>query len=151
MTQDQRLYVSSLQFQVFLWIPCKILILRRFIFLQQLFNNFFPSNLRNKVFNIIIKPNIYLKFIDEILLTNSTNWINTIQRTFQNNSVFNFIQYLSINNKTLFLGILIDMSNLSKFTYAIWMGHPMRLIYRGDFECHSYGHVLHVFPDESNS
>ena len=49
------------------------------------------SPLENKVFNTINKPNIYLRYADDILLlTNSTYEINTIQETFQNNSVLDF-------------------------------------------------------------
>ena len=49
------------------------------------------SALENKAFNTINKPNIYLRYVDDILLlTNSTDEINSIQETFQNNSVLNF-------------------------------------------------------------
>ena len=61
--------------------------------LGPIFSNFYMSDLENKVFNTINKPNIYLRYTDNIfLLTNSTNEINMIQETFQNNSVLNFTQ-----------------------------------------------------------
>ena len=63
--------------------------------------------LENKVFNAINKPNIYLRYADDILLlTKSTYEINTIQDTFQNNSVLNFTQEININNKIPLLGHL---------------------------------------------
>ena len=70
----------------------------------------------NKVFNTINKPNIYLRYADDILLLiNSTYEIYTIQETFQNNSVLNFTQEININNKIPFLGVLIDTSNIDRF------------------------------------
>ena len=84
-------------------------------FLGPIFNNFYISALENKVFNTINKPNIYLRYADNILLTNSTYEINTIQDTFQNNSVLNFTQEININNKIPFLGVLIDTSNNDRF------------------------------------
>ena len=66
-------------------------------------SNFYMSNLENKSFNTIIKPNIYLRYIDDILLlTNSTDEINIIQDAFQNISFFNFTQDIIINNKIPF-------------------------------------------------
>ena len=51
----------------------------------------------NKIFNTIDKANIYLRYIDVIFfLDNSTNEINIIQKTFQNNSVLNFTQELNV-------------------------------------------------------
>ena len=70
------------------------------------------SALENKVFNIINKPNIYLRYADNILLlNNSTYEINTIQETCQNNSVLNFTHEIGINNKIPFLGVLIHTNN----------------------------------------
>ena len=67
------------------------------------------SDLENKVFNIINKPNIYLRYANDILLlVNSTDEIYTTQETFQNNSVLNFTQEININNKISFLGVLIS-------------------------------------------
>ena len=50
-----------------------------------------------------------------MLLTNGTDEIYTIQETFQNNSVFNFMQEININNKILFLGVIIDTYNIDRF------------------------------------
>ena len=41
--------------------------------------------------------------------------INTIQKTFQNNSVVNFTLEININNKILFLSILKDTNNNDRF------------------------------------
>ena len=72
------------------------------------------SALENKVFNTINKPNIYLKYADDILLLpNSTDEINTVQETFQNNSVPNFTQEINIDNKIPFLVVLIDTCNIN--------------------------------------
>ena len=85
--------------------------------LGPIFSNFYMSALENKVFNTINKPNIYLRYADDILhLTNRTHEIIIIQETFQNNSILNFIQEISINNKIPFLGVLIDTSNIDRFT-----------------------------------
>ena len=51
------------------------------------------SNLEKKVFDTINKPSIYSRYI------NSTDEISIIQETFQNNSVLNFTQELTIDNK----------------------------------------------------
>ena len=84
--------------------------------LGPIFDNFYMSALENKVFNTINKPNIYLRYADNILLlTNSTDEINTIQEIFQNNSVLNFTQEININNKIPFLVVLIDTSNIDWF------------------------------------
>ena len=80
-----------------------------------IFNNVYISNLKNKVFNTINKPNIYLRYIDDILLTNSTNEINIIHETFQIFSVLNFTQEININNKIPFLNVLIDTTNIDWF------------------------------------
>ena len=70
------------------------------------------SALKNNDFNIINKPNIYLRYTDDILLlNNSTYEINTIQEIFQNNSVLNFTQEINIKNKIPFLGV----SNIDRF------------------------------------
>ena len=54
--------------------------------LGPIFSNFSLSALENKVFNTINKPNIYLRYVHEILLlTNNTDEINTKQETYQNN------------------------------------------------------------------
>ena len=77
--------------------------------LGPIFSNFYMSALENKVFNTINKPNIYLRYADDILLlTNSTYEIKKIQETFQNNSVPNFAQEININNKIPILGVPID-------------------------------------------
>ena len=47
--------------------------------LGPIFRDFYISALENKVFNTIDKLNIYLRYGDDILLTNSTDEINTIQ------------------------------------------------------------------------
>ena len=65
-----------------------------------------------KVFNIINKPNIYLRYADDILLT--ITLMKLIQETFQN-SFLNFTQEININIKIPFLGVLIDTSNNDRF------------------------------------
>ena len=76
--------------------------------------------LSNFYMSAINKPNIYLRYADNILLTNSTDEINTIQETFQNNSVLNFTQEINITNKIPFLGVLIDTSNIDRFTTSTY-------------------------------
>ena len=81
---------------------------------------FYMSDLENKV-NTINKSNIYSRYADDILLlTNSTDEINMIQETFQNNSVLNFSQETNINNKIPFLGVLIGTSNIDRFTTSTY-------------------------------
>ena len=89
--------------------------------LGPIFYNFYMLALEKKVFNTINRPNIYLRYVDDIyLFTNNTNEINIIQGIFQNNPVLNFTQELNINNKTLCLGVLIDASNINKFTTSTY-------------------------------
>ena len=57
---------------------------------------------------------------DILLLINSTDEINTTQETFQNNYVLNFTLEININNKIQFLGILIDTSNIDRFTTSTY-------------------------------
>ena len=67
------------------------------------------------------KPNTYLRYSDNILLfSNSTDEINIIQETFQNNLVLTFTQEININNKIPFLGVLIDTSNIDGFTTSAY-------------------------------
>ena len=51
--------------------------------LGPVFSIYHMSALKNKVFNTINKPNIYLRYADDIFLTNSTDEINTIKETFK--------------------------------------------------------------------
>ena len=88
--------------------------------LESIFSNFYMSALENKVFNTINKPNIYSRYASDILLTNSTDEINTIQETFENNFVLNFTQEININNKIPFLGVLIDTRNIDRFITSIY-------------------------------
>ena len=88
--------------------------------LVPIFSNFYMLALENTVFNTINKPNIYLRYADDILLTSNTNEINTIHETFQNNSVLNFTQEININNKITFLGVPIDTSNIGRFTTSTY-------------------------------
>ena len=93
--------------------------------LASVLSNFYMSNLENKVFNAINKPNIYLRYVDNILLlTNRTNEINLIQETFQNDSIRNFTQELNVSNKIPFFGVLIDISNINKFTTSTYIKPP---------------------------
>ena len=84
------------------------------------FSNFYMSVLENKGFNSINRPNIYLRYAKVKLLTNSTDEIKTIQETFQNNFVLIFTQEINANNKILFLGLLIDTSNMDPFTTSTY-------------------------------
>ena len=88
--------------------------------LGPIFSNFYMLALENKVFHTINKPNIYLRYDDILLLPSSTDEINTIQETFQNNSVLNFTQEININNKIPFLDVLIDSSNIDRFTTSTY-------------------------------
>ena len=88
-----------------------------------IFSHFYMSALENKVFNTINKPNIYLRYADDILLTNSSYEINTIQETFQNNSVLNFTQEININNKNSFLGLLIGTNNNDRFITSTYKNY----------------------------
>ena len=88
---------------------------------RPIFSNFYMSVLENKVFNTIKEPKIYLRYADEtLLLANSTDEINTMQETFQNNSVLNFTQEINIKNKIPFLGVLIETNNNSRFIISTY-------------------------------
>ena len=55
--------------------------------LGPIFSNFYMSDLEKRIFNIIKKPPIYLRYVDDILiLANNINEINILQDTFQKNS-----------------------------------------------------------------
>ena len=95
--------------------------------LGPIFSNFYMSNFENKVFNTINKPNIYLRYADDVLLTNSTDEINIIQESFQINAV-NFPQEININNKIPFLGVLIDTNNIDGFTTSTYKKNLLTLI-----------------------
>ena len=96
--------------------------------LGPIFSNFYMSALENMVFNAINKPNIYLRYADDILLlTNRTDEINTRQETLQNNSVLNFTQEIIINNKIPFLGVLIDTSNIDRFITTTYKKKPTNI------------------------
>ena len=84
------------------------------------FHKFYVSAPENKVFNAINKPNIYLRYADDILLTNSTDEIKLILETFQNIYVPNFTQQIKINNKIPFFGVLIVSSNIYSFTTSTY-------------------------------
>ena len=77
------------------------------------FSNFYISDLANKVFNTINKPNIYLSYaVNKLLLSNSADEINITQEIFQNNCFLNFAQEININNEISFLSVVIDTSNI---------------------------------------
>ena len=79
------------------------------------------SDLENTVFKTINKANIYLMYADRMfLLTNSTDEISIILETFRNNSILNFTQEININNKIQFLGVLIETSNIDRFTTSTY-------------------------------
>ena len=95
--------------------------------LGPIFSHFYMSALENKVFNTINKPKIYLRYADDILLTNSTYEITTIQETFQDNSVLNFTQKIN-NNKIPFFGVLIDTNNNDRFFSSAYKKKLLTLI-----------------------
>ena len=84
--------------------------------------------LKISFFYIINKHNIYLRHADDIILSNSPAEINTIQETFQNNSVLNFTQEININNKIPFLGVLIDANNNDRFITSTYKKNLLTLI-----------------------
>ena len=91
-------------------------------------SHFYISVLENTVFNTINKPNIYLRYADVILyLTNSIYEINIIQETFQNNSILNITREININNKILFLGVLIDTNNIDWFITSTYKKKPTNI------------------------
>ena len=74
------------------------------------------SDYHSKLQTILNDKNKFTKLNDDILLrTNSTDEINTIQETFQDNSVLNFTPEININNKIPLLGVLIDASSIDRF------------------------------------
>ena len=91
------------------------------ILLGSIFSNLYLSPLENKVFDTINKPDIDLRYADEILLLiNCTDEIDLIQEIFQNDSVLNFTQEININNKIPFVGVLIETSNIDRFTTSAY-------------------------------
>ena len=83
-----------------------------------IFSNFYMSNLEHRIFNSILKPPIYLRYIDDILiLADNYNEINILQDTFPKNSVLNYTHELNKNNKICFLDVLIDNNNNNIYIY----------------------------------
>ena len=83
-------------------------------------SNFYMAHLENKIFNIIKKPSIYVRYVDDILvLVNNTNELIELQQAFQKNSVLNFTYELNNNNLRAFLDVLIDTSNSNVYNIPI--------------------------------
>ena len=75
-------------------------------------SNIYMTDLENKIFNSIKILLIYLRYVDDILITaNDINEINILQDTFKKNSVLNFTHKLNKNNKISILDVLIDTNN----------------------------------------
>ena len=86
-----------------------------------IFSNFYMSNVKNRIFNSIKKPPIYLRYVDDILiLSHNINKTNILQDTFQKNSVLNFTHELNKNNKISILDVLIDTNNNNNFTTSTY-------------------------------
>ena len=82
---------------------------------------FFWIRSNSRITFIVFWGNIYLRYVDDILiLTNNINEINILQDTFQNNSVLNFTHELNKNNKISFLDVLIDANNNNNFTTSTY-------------------------------
>ena len=70
--------------------------------LGPIFSNFYMFNLEQR-YLIALKPSIYLRYVDDILiLANDTNEINILQDTFQKNSVLKFTHELKKHNEVSF-------------------------------------------------
>ena len=88
--------------------------------LGPLFSQFYMCNLENNIFNSIKNPQIYLRYVDDILiLSNNHQEITKLQKEFQKNSVLNFTIELNKNNRIPFLDVLIDTNN-NKFTTSTY-------------------------------
>ena len=88
--------------------------------LGSIFSNFYMSDLKDKIFNSIRKPPIYLRYVDDILiLANNINEIN-IQDTFPKIQFFYFTHELNKNNKISFLDVIIDTNINNNFTTSTY-------------------------------
>ena len=88
--------------------------------LGPLFANFYMGHLEDKIFQVIDKPSIYLRYVDDILvLTEKVSDIEDLKQVLHSNSVLTFTHELNVNNKIPFLDVLIDTNghNFETSTY----------------------------------
>ena len=80
--------------------------------LGPLFAEFYMAHLENKTFNEIPKPNLYLRYVDDILIfTENIDELKKLQQSFQDNSALKFTYEINKNNKLPFLDVLIDTNH----------------------------------------
>ena len=72
--------------------------------LEPTISKFYISHIENKIFkSVITKPNIYICYVDDILIATQTyDEINKLKQTLNENSVLNFTTELNINKKNPF-------------------------------------------------
>ena len=85
------------------------------------FANFYMGDLENNIFtNHYHKPNIYVRYIDDIFMQiDNTDQLTDIKDLFENNSILTFTYELHNNNKLPFLDISVT-STSSGFKTAIY-------------------------------
>ena len=75
-------------------------------------SEFYMSHLENKILESDLKPDLYLRYVDDILiLTKHTSEVIALKTAFENNSVLTFKYELSVNDKIAFLDVLIESSD----------------------------------------
>ena len=84
--------------------------------LDSMFSNFYMSDLENKICNSIIKPPIYLRYVDDILiLGNNINEIIILQ-----DKKMQFLTLLIKEIKITFTDVLIDTNNNNNCTTSTY-------------------------------
>ena len=84
------------------------------------FSNYYMSHIENNIFQLTQKPNLYLRYVDDIFIrASNTNEVENLRKLFQQHSVLNFTVELNENNKIPFLDVLVD-SNTDQFTTSLY-------------------------------
>ena len=78
--------------------------------LGPIFANFYMTQLENNLLESDLKPKLYVRYVDDILiLTDSNNNVLELKKAFENNSVLSFSCEFSKDNKLPFLDVLVDV------------------------------------------
>ena len=62
-------------------------------------SEFYISHIKNKIFNTIKKPKIYIRYVDDIFTATQSQDKIKLKQTLEKNSVLNFPTKLNINKK----------------------------------------------------
>ena len=85
------------------------------------FADFYMCDLENRVFpSILDKPDIYVRYVDDVFMVTTQEKLNKIMSTFESNSVLKFTHECSINGKIPFLDVLVENLNNGEFATSVY-------------------------------